>query len=161
MILLRPALVQLRALPPEPLGRRFLLHKTHVVVGVAVTPLPVRALSSVVKGAAAQSHRLPVQWCLGQSTWARYDRTCYMKVHDDGWMSFCNSCNNGPIRRLRIAYSLGSNTILQHMPLALLEPDNLDPPHRPDMLCCDSRSPGLPSAGLSAQRLELAVAVAE
>ena len=44
------------------------------------------------------------------------------------------------------------------MPLALLEPGSLDPPHRPDMLRCDSRSPGQPSAGLSAQRLELAVA---
>ena len=68
MILLRPALVQLRALPPEPLGRRFLLHKTHVVVGVAVTPLPVRALSSVVKGAVVQTHLLVVRWCLERST---------------------------------------------------------------------------------------------
>ena len=68
MILLRPALVQLRALPPEPLGRRSLLHKTHVVVVVAVTPLPVRALSSVVKGAVVQTHLLLMRWYLGQST---------------------------------------------------------------------------------------------
>ena len=68
MILLRPALVQLRALPPEPLGRRFLLYKTHAVVEVAVTQLPVRAFASVVKGVVVQTHLLVVRWCLGRST---------------------------------------------------------------------------------------------
>ena len=68
MILQRPALVQLRALPPEPLGRRVLLHKIRAVVEVAVTQLPVRAFASVVKGLVVQARLLVERWCPVAST---------------------------------------------------------------------------------------------
>ena len=64
----RPALVQLRALPPEPLGRRVLLHKIRAVVEVAVTQLPVRAFASVVKGLVVQARLLVERWCPVAST---------------------------------------------------------------------------------------------
>ena len=68
MILLRPALVQLRALLPEPLGRRVLLHGKRAVAEVVVLQLPVRAFESVVKGLVVQARLLVERWCPVAST---------------------------------------------------------------------------------------------
>ena len=68
MIPQRPALVQLRALLPEPLGRRVLLHRKRAVVEVVVLQLPVRAFASVVKGLVVQARQLVERWCPGRST---------------------------------------------------------------------------------------------
>ena len=68
MIPQRPALVQLRAALPEPLGWQVHRHGKRAVVEVVVLQFPVRAFVSVVKGLVVQARQLVERWCPGAST---------------------------------------------------------------------------------------------